>query len=448
MVFLTSAEQLCLIRQGVFDSEVYCLMFVVVDSELWSRISFGGCISIPFHNTALSTCTMNSSLLRIVEKCKWSTDSVVGFRRIAWSVLGFVLLALSLSSVYFENQEMAKDSFIRSVFRTYRAGTTSSYPADVVPPSTPTSRNFLTDPVTSHEDMILRANKISNITAAVCHPTLFGNLTLARILSFASYYRLLGFDHLFFWYEAESLPWTASELQLLGNLSYVTVTRFPDSQTLNYHGQNEVQRACRKDPQYGASYDWLLVVDADEYLWLGPDLSTVQDFVLQHPSITYFSFGKWMYSTTLTSSLQANESSRFGVDIFPFTLGRYCYRGPSRKSCPDWQGRSKVLVMPSHYPNDIGVHGDEILMHSRAHEAIHYDHHLAHVKEWRGFPEPGIGVSPTVHEPSSFAVSADAHLGIVFQQESFPLLPNGTLLLMYDKDLREWFQRVESNLPT
>lgn len=67
------------------------------------------------------------------------------------------------------------------------------------------------------------------------------------------------------WYEPETMSWSPTELGRLGNLSLTQNHDYGGE----YHGQVEVQRACRVDPQYGASYDWVLVVDADEYLWLG-----------------------------------------------------------------------------------------------------------------------------------------------------------------------------------
>jgi hypothetical protein len=319
----------------------------------------------------------------------------------------------------------------------------------------PPHRNFLIHPVTSQEDAALRASAASNVTAAVCHPTLFGNITLNRVLSFVSFYRLLGFGHIFFWYEEESLAWSPND-SLLGNLSYVTLIPNSQSQRNGYHGQAEVQRACRTDTQYGASYDWILVVDADEFLWLGPNTTTVQDFVLQSPQITYYSFGKWQYSTNRAISIAEEEDAGFGLNNLPFTLGRYCYSEPNSRSCPDWQGRSKVLSMPSRYPDDIPVHGSSHILASRDHEAVHYDHHMAHIKEWPGVAEAPhgqsiqqsdfTGKSFIVREPQTFMESKDVFLGVHWQAEAFPVLPNGTLLVIYDDQLSSWLQSVASTL--
>ncbi|KAL3815270.1 hypothetical protein ACHAXA_001882 [Cyclostephanos tholiformis] len=330
----------------------------------------------------------------------------------------------------------------------------------------PSHRDFLTEPITSLEDAALRASATSNITAAVCHPTLFGNITLNRILSFVSFYRLLGFGHIFFWYEEESLAWSPTS-SFLGNLSYVTLSPNSHSQRGGYHGQNEVQHSCRTEAQFGASYDWVLVVDADEFLWLGPNVTTIQDFVVQTPHITYYSFGKWQYSTNRAISITEEDDAGFGLDNLPFTLGRYCYSRPNSYSCPDWQGRSKILSMPSRYPEAIGVHGSSDILSSRGHEAVHYDHHEAHIKEWPGVAEAPHGQSirplefvskrmtemhlarggvAQVKEPRTYTESKDVYLGVHWQAEAYPILPNGTLLLMYDDRLSTWFRSVAANL--
>ena len=321
--------------------------------------------------------------------------------------------------------------------------------------ASPPHRNFLLHPVTSQEDAALRASATDNVTAAVCHPTLFGNITLNRVLSFVSFYRLLGFGHIFFWYEEESLSWSPKDA-LLGNLSYVTLTPNSQSQRGGYHGQAEVQRACRTEAQYGASFDWILVVDADEFLWLGPNSTTVQDFVRQSPHITYYSFGKWQYSANRAISIAEEKDAGFGLDNLPFTLGRYCYSNPNSDSCPDWQGRSKVLSMPSRHPEDIPVHGSSEILASHDHEAVHYDHHMAHIKEWPGVAEAphGQSIRPSdftgkhviIREAQTFMESKDVYLGVHWQAEAFPVLPNGMLLVIYDDQLSPWFQRVASIL--
>ncbi len=121
----------------------------------------------------------------------------------------------------------------------------------------------------------------------------------------------------------------------MGNLSYVSLIPNGNSQQGGYHGQAEVRRACQTKTQYGASYDWILVVNADEFVWLGPNSTTVQDFVLKSPQILYYSFGKWQYSTNRAISIAKEKDAGFGLDNLPFTLGWHCYSNPNSDSCPD-----------------------------------------------------------------------------------------------------------------
>jgi hypothetical protein len=94
------------------------------------------------------------------------------------------------------------------------------------------------------------------LRVAICHPTIFINKTstneaksvfLRRFLNFVSYHRLLGFEHFFFWYEAN-----IAELPLfdtLRALPYVTMTEYiaPKGHLVYgkaYHGQLLVQELC------------------------------------------------------------------------------------------------------------------------------------------------------------------------------------------------------------
>lgn len=52
-----------------------------------------------------------------------------------------------------------------------------------------------------------------------------------------------------------------------------------------------------------------------------------------------------------------------------------------------------------------------------------------------------------VREPRTFVESKDVYLGVHWQAEAFPVLPNGTLLVTYDEQLSPWFRNIASNLP-
>lgn len=310
------------------------------------------------------------------------------------------------------------------------------------------ARNFMTWPVTAREDRILLSKATTNITAAICHPTLFGNISLHRTFSFVSYYRLLGFEHFFFWYEPETLAWSASEIRRFENLPYVTLTKYDATNydDIPYHGQAIVQKQCLGDPKYAALFDWVLAADVDEFLWLGPNVGTVQDFVRQQPNITYYSFGKWQYATKVSSPPRKSGNFAFGLESFPFTPGRYCYKDPEAESCPTWTGRSKILLKPSLYPSSKSIHGEWGPLYKRSGEAVHYNHQLAHLKEWPGIGLLGDSEMTETIEPQSFLVDIKKPIGVHHQAFSFPRLPNQTLFVKYDEGVIPWLQGVASNL--
>jgi hypothetical protein len=83
--------------------------------------------------------------------------------------------------------------------------------------------------------------------------------------------------------------------------------------------------------------------------------------------------------------------------------------------------------MPSRFPEDFGVHGSSAILASRGHEAVHYDHHMVHIKEWLGMAKAlhGQSIHPLdfvgerlaaglakVCEPRTFVESKDACVGV------------------------------------
>ena len=195
---------------------------------------------------------------------------------------------------------------------------------------------------------------------------------------------------------------------------------------------------------YRASFDLILVTDADKfYCWD----QTV-------PLCKTLSFRVHTLRTTHLGS-----GSIVPIEQYPLPLQDLgsCYSNPNSDSCPDWQGRSKILSMLSRYPNDIGVHGNSYILASRGYKAVHYDHHKEHTKEWPGVakapqgqstsPLNLVGKSTIVHcEPQTFVESKDVFLGVHWQAEAFPILPNGTLVVIYDDELSPWLQSVASIL--
>jgi Glycosyltransferase family 92 len=355
----------------------------------------------------------------------------------------------------------------------------------------------------------------STTTFAVCHPTLFGNVSISRILSFVSYYRLLGFGHIFLWIDRSSVTWTSTQYQQLEDLMYVTLTDYvtsPNNTSMtnhesssekmgndkSYHGQTTVQYLCRSHPDYAANYDWNLVVDADEYLWLGHNHQTIQGFMDRYNKnnqYTYISFGKWQYSpVNILSSIndahnEYDNSSidtvvnHFGIERYAFTPKLYCYNDvnndanhhqhykwqdtmTSRQAndyCPDWPGRCKILSKPSKHVR-LGVHGYDDGLKSP--DGIHWNHQTAHIKEW-----PGIAVLDTDIDDADPLTVKQRHVGVetevtVFVRtckrfsttnntellvhslhQAFRRLPNGSIPVFYDAHLSSWMDFVASRTP-
>jgi hypothetical protein len=79
-----------------------------------------------------------------------------------------------------------------------------------------------------------------------------------------SYYRLLGCDHIFFWYcpDIAQRPY----FDELKSLPYLTLTEYTGPAHW-LHGQVEVEHECLSQAKFAANYTWALPVDLDEYLW-------------------------------------------------------------------------------------------------------------------------------------------------------------------------------------
>lgn len=315
--------------------------------------------------------------------------------------------------------------------------------------NTQPNRNFATYPVTSEEDLQLSRQDTFDFSAAVCHPTIHGNVTsMDRFFGFVSYYRLLGFDHVFMWYLKESISTTPEvwhDFNRLANLSYVTMTEFEnDDNNTKYYGQREVQTACLSEPHFAGSYDWALVVDADEFLWFHQNM-TVKDF-LSRQNYTYYSFGKWQYSRQSAVALPETEDAGFGLDRYAFTPGFYCYLERGNQYCPDWRGRCKFLTKPSLYPIS-APHGDsEVLLHPKS---VHFSHRKAHIKEWPGYISVGARTetSTIVRDRSPWVAKSNDEVGVHDLERSFRQLRNGAYPIVYDTKLAYWTRYVASQLP-
>jgi Glycosyltransferase family 92 len=273
----------------------------------------------------------------------------------------------------------------------------------------------------------------NSISAAVCHPTLHGEPDLERVLHFVTYHKKLGFDHIFLWY----LPHIRERpfFDQLQALPHVTLTKFEPRESV-YFGQGLVEHDCMSD--LARSYTWVLLVDADEYLWFSEKMN-VKEFLGIHSNYTYLSFGKWMY--TLRYKIAPDEKPLFGgLNYCAFTGKSYCFSRPGSDVCPTWEGRSKVMARPNLHQY-IGVHGNP----SDKNGSTHFHTAIAHLKEW-----PSLLTYPmensTVRAKEPFLASAGNSSDLVMHwlPVAYANNPDGTVTMHYDEQLQDWFHYVSS----
>lgn len=159
-----------------------------------------------------------------------------------------------------------------------------------------------------------------NITAAVCHKTLFGDVNLHNIAQWAMYHYMLGFDRVFIGYIADVTNRTGfADLQAT---PYITmyentlgqVKVYPDGYVrMKRPGpgdQNWDIRHCLQ--KVGKPYDWVMPLDSDEFLWFHQKVG-VKEFLLQHKDLNYISFGKYIYSAHIGVELTDYNDDEFGL---------------------------------------------------------------------------------------------------------------------------------------
>jgi len=311
------------------------------------------------------------------------------------------------------------------------------------------NRNFTLNPVTAKESEFLTQNDTSGITAAVCHRTLFGSsITLDPLFAFVSYYRLLGFDHIFFWYRPDIA--SVSRFDELNSLPYVTLTEYTGGG--REEGQLVVEAECLSNSTYAADYTWALPIDADEFLWFNSHMS-IKDFLsIYNSSYDFLSFGKWMY--TILHGVRLKKDSGFGLDTFAFTAKSHCSHNfsstkpelqplPQNRSysyCPGSKGRCKVIAKPARHKK-VKIHGMyfSLLREGR----MHFDTSIAHFKEWRGIlmkHRKEFRYRP----PVDFNTSRYEEVELVDLVKGHELVVDGKVLMRYDGELQDWMRFVAS----
>jgi Glycosyltransferase family 92 len=307
------------------------------------------------------------------------------------------------------------------------------YEYDLDEPERPTSENRTYHISSQKIDRRPRNHHGGIITAAVCHPTLHGEPDLERVLHFVAYYKKLGFDHIFLWYmpHIQKRPF----FDQLRALSHVTLTKF-DPRDSVYFGQGLVEHDCLSG--LARSYTWVLVADADEYLWFSEKMN-VKEFLGIFTNFTYLSFGKWMY-TVRYKTAQGEEALFGGLNYYAFTGKSYCFSRPGSDVCPTWEGRCKVMARPNLYQY-VNVHGDP----SGKNGSTHFHTAIAHLKEWPSLLSYPMQNS-TVRAKEPFLVSGAnaSDLRMHWLPVAYANNSDGTVTIHYDEELQEWFQFVSS----
>jgi hypothetical protein len=258
-----------------------------------------------------------------------------------------------------------------------------------------------------------------------------------RVFNFVSYYRLLGFDHIFFWYRPgiDQKP----RFDELNALPYVTMTEYTGGGV--HDGQMEVEQACLSRTEFATNYTWALPIDLDEYLWY-KWREPIYKFVVRLTDLHYISVGKFMYTQRHAVALERNDSG-FGLDRYAFTAGSYCHGYPGLSFCPTWLGRSKILVKPSVHKSVL-IHGvnDSHLRPGGTH-LFPVD---AHLKEWPTYLASS--VNTTVRpDRTPFYVSRGDEVDTHSTMESHAMTEDGRVPFVYDDQLHEWFRFVAQGCP-
>jgi hypothetical protein len=295
-----------------------------------------------------------------------------------------------------------------------------------------------------------------NISTALCHKTLFGSVDIWTVIDWAVYHHLLGLDHIFMSYTADLVH--ADGFDVLASLPYVTFVEVPGyaakvdnrlveqsdertTTTKQQFSQRELMDRCLQHD--AAAFDWVLLSDSDEYLWFHENVGLKDWLAKQDTSITYFSFGKSMYtmSHSLFDNDDPNNNSAFYLADFPFTAGLYCDLHEVRDEvCLGMNGRAKVLVQPSTHKS-VPIHG-----FAGSSTALRPHHWMvpgreAHLKEWKH--------ANCMQEAEPILVSQGLDFNVTRSSASIHRVDtyfrDGAYATMqYDPTNKEWFDYVAS----
>jgi hypothetical protein len=348
---------------------------------------------------------------------------------------------------------------------------TENRPQTMMPPQPPTEKKALNLP-----DVVQRSLTVPddpyNITAALCHKSLFGDIDLWMVLDWVAYHRLLGFDRIFMSY-VPSVK-LRDGFEELASLPYLTLFENTDGiETIvdkNYHRLGATgaslnasyalksDKACdttfnaphmmleaRCLDQDAHSFDWVMISDVDEYLWFKEKIGVKEFLHNQNEKLDYISFGKWMYTKQHKVNLESTTTG-FHIDSLPFTLGVFCkLRGTSGKMkqiCPKKNGRAKIMLKPSVHHGHVCIHGTH--WPKKREGSTHISARDAHLMEWNGAALHS-AINPTMREKKSFPIYTDEGAGIhPHTLMKYKKNNDSSVTMNYDDKLHTWLDFVAS----
>eukprot|EP00977_Amphora_coffeiformis_P020670 scaffold8374_cov175-Amphora_coffeaeformis.AAC.109 len=293
----------------------------------------------------------------------------------------------------------------------------------------------------------------THVTTALCHKTLFSTPDLNSIGLWAKYHNLLGFDHIFIGYmpEIANLP-NFDTLQLT---PYITLYENRLGRLKSKSDGNLVMTKGKGDQiwdqdmclqKLAKDYDWVMLQDSDEFLWFNKKVD-VKEFLSEFHNFNYISFGKYIYSAS--QSVQIEHVDPFGLAKFPFTLGSFCFASgnPGKNYCPDWRGRSKLMVRPVYFPHVFSGHTGVKGKLNSTKGQIHLQTDQAHLKEWPAIFKADRRI--TKRAPETYIVvdkSAEAQALQVHNSlsKAYKRYRGRKFQVIHDDKLQEWLAFVAS----
>jgi len=285
---------------------------------------------------------------------------------------------------------------------------------------------------------------ISQLKVAFCHPVLFGRTNITRLQTFLDYYRLIGFNHFYFWSEPDRMverffsrqsDVTFSLFDSEAEIARHRFENFPPGygggEADHYHGQNVAIHSCLKQT-HAAGFDWVLFGDNDEFLYYSGDFD-LRNFLARFSHFSAVSLGKVLHTRDVCTKSDADN------DLF-----RFLYRAESGfcseidfnrdfDNCESYYGRRKYFVQPK-FITKLQIHEPTAFEG----EMVDLDVSTAHMKEIVGYNkfEQCDSVDDSISMQMPFMPS-DFHGDL----SSYVSL-KGKLQMVYDFEFENWLERL------